>query len=111
MVCCVKECDLLLSYPATTLNLFINFFQTRNSQFVYHSMPLYSLLWFMLMELRYPVKRGSSLCTRNNRFIQCCLCLDREEVVGCSPQFVVSISLTAPHSMPHQPWKFFACLR
>ena len=54
MVCCVKECDLLLSNPAPTLNLFIYLFQTRNSEFVDPSMPLYYFVWFMVIELRYP---------------------------------------------------------
>ena len=41
--------------------------------------------------------------TRNSPFIQCYLGLHREEVGHYRPQFVVSISLTTPHSMQISP--------
>ena len=106
MVCCVKECDLLLSNPAPTLNLYIYLF-------IYFKLEIQSLLtprcyYITLRDLwgwNYDIQAlfdaemkclfAVFRCPAAAQHFQCCLC-------RCfTVNNVVSISLTAPHATHH----------
>ena len=101
MVCCVKECDLLLSNPAPTLNFFI---------YLYFYITLRDLLgWNYDIQALFDAEMKCLFavfrCPAAAQHFQCCLC-------RCfTVNNVVSISLTAPHAIHHHTWKLIGCMR